>query len=71
MERDDEQLLRHSTRELARFLSIFYDELRAAGIPRRLAERLTYGQWQQLQLNGQMDQITQALEALRSEGEDD
>ncbi len=61
MERDDEQILRHSTRELARFLSIFYDELRAAGLPRKVAEQLTIGQWAQLQANSQVEQIAQNL----------
>lgn len=61
MDRDDEQLLRHSSREVARFLSIYYDELRAAGLPRKVAEQLTVAQWVQLQTDGRIDALASNL----------
>ena len=67
MERDDEQLLRHSTRELASFLAIFYDELRQAGLPRKVAEKLTVAQWTQLQINNQVEELAKGI--LGEEGE--
>lgn len=61
MDRDDEQILRHQTREMATFLSIFYEELREAGLPRKLSERITLGQWMQLQTNGQVEELAAQL----------
>lgn len=61
MDRDDEQLLRHQTRELAKFLSVFYEELRAAGLPKRLASQITLGQWVQVQSNTQVEEMAQQL----------
>lgn len=72
MDRDDEQILRHSTRELAAGLMIFYEELRSAGLPRKVAEKLTVAQWTLLQANGQAEVLARTLlEGINSlEGED-
>jgi len=64
LERDDEQLLRHNTRQLADFLSVFYDELRDSGLSRRLAERLTVAQYMSLNANGQAETIARLLDGL-------
>lgn len=61
MERDDEQLLRHSTREMAEFLVIFYRELRAAGLPKRVCEQVTLAQWNQTIAGNQAEAIAKTL----------
>ena len=71
MDRDDEQLLRHSTRELAEFLAIFYRELRVAGLPKSVAKKLTVAQWHQLLASGQTEALKSMIENMKTPDEDD
>jgi len=61
MDLDDEQVLRHSTREIASFLAVVYEELRAAGLPKRVAESITIAQWTAAVSTGQAEELARKL----------
>ncbi len=61
MERDDEQLLRHNTREMGEVIAIFYHELVASGVPKKVAEKLTIAQWGNLITSGQSTAMLETL----------
>ena len=62
MERDDEQLLRHSTREVGSYLCILRDELRGCGLSDSVVEQIVISQYHQLQSIGMAAEMNTMLE---------
>jgi len=78
MERDDEQLIRHSTREVGKYLSLLRDELRGCGLPDTIVDPIVISQYHQIQAAGiasevssMLEKFSASLQMLPSDGEDE
>lgn len=62
---DDLQVLRHGASIVGAYLNVFYRELRAAGVPRKLARQATFDQWVRVQTSDQTEALKAMQETMR------
>jgi hypothetical protein len=70
MDRDDAQLQRHASRQMAESLTIFYREMLRAGLPRWVAGIVTREHYRWLMSSNPMDVVAEMMEQIRQDDDE-